>query len=168
MIWSPGAPYEPAITTMAQQPVTAWTDVVTAISLAVLAVVGILACMLFYVVIRNVDRLASRVEAGAERVGPQVKPLLEKADNLLQDSSAVVASLRESTDDIRNTLDGVNAQIKSAANATEDRVRQFGIVLEVAQQETESFILGTTARAKGLQAMAAALRKLRPLRKRAD
>lgn len=136
-----------------------WTQVVTAVSIAVLAVMGVGVAIGGLVAVRAVLRLLRTVERTVEHVSPRAEPLIDKVGRIADDASEITRSLRTEVDDVRKTVVDVNRQLRAAAQAAETRARRFANVVDVVQEETEQLLLDATATARGIHATAEALRR---------
>jgi len=111
----------------------AW-DALTAVSVAVLALVSVVLTVAMMVWLRDLGRLLDRLDAFArvlERDGP---PLLSAARSVAEDATRVVGSVREELDQIVATSRDLRTRVSGAAGAMEERVRDLEAVLDVLQE----------------------------------
>lgn len=117
--------------------VTGW-DALTAISVAIIAVMFVVLAIAALISLRDVGRVARRLEvftAALERDGPA----------MLDGARSVVGNLREEVSQIVATSREVRERIKGTAGSLEERVRDFEAVLDVLQDEVEETALDVAA-----------------------
>ncbi|HEY6852807.1 MAG TPA: hypothetical protein VI139_01070 [Gemmatimonadales bacterium] len=100
-----------------------WAAVVSALSLAVIAVAALAVAAGLYVAGRQFGRLLGTLEAAA---GPA-----------LQDVQRLVASIRTEAEGITGTSKDLRARIVQAADAAQARLADLDALLEVIQDEVE-------------------------------
>jgi uncharacterized protein YoxC len=136
----------------------AWAQIVIAVAMVVMALVVIGIGLLSFSAIRSVNRVLGRVEKSIERLTPRVEPLLDKAARVADDASDVSDTVRRRVNELMDTVHDFNRSLRSAGAAVEERVRDFGAVIDVVQEEAEDLLLDTAATARGLKATAESLR----------
>ena len=139
----------------------AWTDVVMALGVALLALMGLAVGIGGLIALRTWIRFLHSVERAVERLSPHVEPLLGHATRVAEDASELTRAVRTSVEEMTGTLGEVNQRLRSAVHAAEDRVRQFGRVVDVVQEEVEDLLLDAAATARGVHVAAEALRRPR-------
>lgn len=113
-------------------------EAVTAISVAIIALMFVVLAIVALISLRDVGRLLSRLDVFAavlERDGPA----------MLESARTVVSSLREEVGQIVATSREVRERIKGTAGSLEERVRDFEAVLDVLQDEVEETALDVAA-----------------------
>lgn len=135
----------------------AWAETVTAIGTAVLALLGIAVAVALFAMLRALGRTLAALERTVEGLAPKAEPLLEKAAQIADDAATVSRSVREEAERIRQTVEELDQRLRSVADSATERVRHFGAVLKVVQEEVEELLLDATATARGLHAAAEAL-----------
>ena len=108
--------------------------------------------------IRRVTRTIASMDRAIQRLSPRAEPILDKAAKIAGDLGEISGTIRRDFDDVHETIDRASKQLRAAAMAAEERVRDFGLVLQVVQEEAEELLLDTAATARGLHTTAAALR----------
>jgi len=135
----------------------AWSQVVMAIGMAVVALtilgIGIAAFLLF----RAVRKLIGTVEAQAKALAPRAEPLLTAASKVAADATGVSGAVKERADEVLQTVQELNGRLRELATETEERVRDFGAVLDVVQAEARDLLLDAAATARGVHTTAEAL-----------
>lgn len=140
----------------------AWTDVVTAVGVAVLAILGLAVAVQALLLLRVLMRTTRTLQRTVDRMSPRIEPLVGNAARLADDASEITRSVRRNVENVNDTVEQLNRQLHEAVTTAEVRVRRFGAVLEAVQDETEKLLLDATATARGMHATADALRKHRP------
>ena len=113
-------------------------EAVTAISVAIIALMFVVLAIVALISLRDVGRLLSRLDVFAavlERDGPA----------MLESARTVVSSLREEVGRIVATSREVRERIKGTAGSLEERARDFEAVLDVLQDEVEETALDVAA-----------------------
>jgi uncharacterized protein YoxC len=140
-----------------------WTQIVTTVSVAVLALLGAGVAVAALLVLRSLRRLLRTLERTVQGLSPRAEPLIERAGRLAEDAGRIAGAVRREIEDVRETVDELNRQTRAVSRAVESRVRRFGTVLDVVQDETERLLLDATATARGVHATADAMRRRRAL-----
>jgi hypothetical protein len=109
--------------------------IAAALAIVSLAVVG--AALANYLAVRKVIGL--------------ITPMAEKAQELTEAVEGRVSSVLE-------TVDDVNARLRHGVQSVEQRVKQFGAVVDVVQAEAEDLLLDAASTAHGVHAASEALR----------
>jgi hypothetical protein len=81
--------------------------------------------------------------------------LLERITDKTED---LTDSVKDRMNDVLETVDDVNAKLRLGAQAVEQRVRQFGTVVDVVQSEAEDLLLDAASTAHGVHAASEMLR----------
>jgi uncharacterized protein YoxC len=113
-------------------------DAVTALSVAIIALMFVVLAIAALIWLRDAGRLMSRLEAFAavlERDGPA----------MLESARTIVSSLREEVGQVVATSREVRERIKGTAGSLDERVRDFEAVLDVLQDEVEETALDVAA-----------------------
>lgn len=116
---------------------TGW-DAVTAISGAIIAVMSVVLGIAALVWLRDVARLARRLEAftaALERDGPV----------MVDGARSIVSHLRDEVNQIVATSRKMRERVEGTAGSVEERVRDFEAVLDVLQEEVEETALDVAA-----------------------
>lgn len=109
----------------------AWTDVVSAVALAVVAVAAVGGAAAAVVLVRELRRFFATVERLA---GPAVS-----------DARQLVAAIRTEAEALVGTSRDIRGRIMRAADAAEARLADLDALFEVVQDEVEDTALDVTA-----------------------
>ncbi|HSH46145.1 MAG TPA: hypothetical protein VK966_09830 [Longimicrobiales bacterium] len=133
-----------------------WAQVVMAavMVLCALAIIGAGVAVLLLV-----RRAGRALEETRDQVLPHVTPVLSRAGTIADDVREITAGLREDADAVHETVRDVLRRSHDAADSLEERVRRFGAVMEVVQEEAQSLLMDAAATASGVTAAARALRE---------
>jgi uncharacterized protein YoxC len=136
-------------------------EALTAVSVAVLALMSVVLTIALVVWVRDLGRLLDRLDAFTrvlERDGP---PLLSAARSVTEDATRVVAGVREEVDQIVATSRDLRGRVSDAAGALGDRVRDLEAVLDVLQEEVEETALDVAGALRATRRGASLLRGLK-------
>lgn len=136
-----------------------WADGLGAISLGLIALFWLVTAIAALVLIAVVVRLLKRVEGIVEQLAPRTEPLIDRANQIAGDAVAISHSVRQEVEELGQTVQGLNRQLKGAIDSASEQVRKFGTVVRVVQGEVEDILIDATATARGLQAAADTLRR---------
>jgi len=144
---------EPAIVQQLERLATAQIVVAVSVAFIALSVVAVAVGLLFAIrkLIRTFDR-------AVEQINPKIDPLLRSATRIGEDAEHVSRDVKERVSVVLETVDELNDRLKSGAQAIEDRVRKFGAVVEVVQDEAEELLLDAASTARGVHTAAEILR----------
>lgn len=134
---------------------------VTAVASAILASIGIAVGVMALVLLRVLWRTLSKLEAQVERLAPRAEPLLDHVTRIAEDAAELSRAVRDETGRLRETIGEVNDQIRAAAKAGEARLRQFGAVMQVVQEEVQDVMLDIASAARGVHTTALELQRRR-------
>jgi uncharacterized protein YoxC len=147
---------DPAVLAQLERIALAQTVMGVAAALIILLLLG--AALLSFRTMRSAARLLRRVEKVAHEMAPRVDPLIEKATRIADDANDVSDSLRRKVHELTATLEELNVALRHAGRHAQQRVREFGAVVDVVQEEAEALLLDAAATARGVHTTAAALR----------
>ena len=136
-------------------------EALTAVSVAVLALMSLLLTIALLLWLRDLGRLRDRLDAFMqvlERDGP---PLLSAARSVASDATRVVGSVRDEVDQIVAISRDLRQRVSGAAGALEERVRDLEAVLDVLQEEVEETALDVAAALRATRRGASLLRGLK-------
>lgn len=144
----------------------AWAETAAAVGTVLLALMGIGLAVAGLYMLRAANRVLRSLERVVDRLAPKAEPLLEQAGRIAGDAAGISERVRRNADQVNDTVEDLNRQLRDAIQAAEERVRRFGAVLDTVQSEVEDVLLDAAATARGLHAAAEALRGPRILRPR--
>jgi uncharacterized protein YoxC len=136
-----------------------WADGIAAISLGLIALFWLAITIGVLILVALVSRLLKRVEGLVEKLAPRAEPLLDRANQIAGDATAVSQMVRHEIEAIGGTVQDLNRQLHTALDSAGEQVRKFGSVVRVVQDEVEEILIDATATARGLQAAADTLRR---------
>ena len=146
----------------------ALTDVLNRIAiaqtiLAVVALVLVLAAgiglLLSMRTLKRLGRTLQSLDKVVDELAPRAEPLIDGLTRVAVDTAAVTEAVRRQVNDVLDTVEDVNGRLREATEAAEQRVRQFGAVLDVVQTEAEDMLLEAASTARGVHTAARALRE---------
>jgi uncharacterized protein YoxC len=70
-----------------------------------------------------------------------------------------INSVTEPVQNLLGTVDDVNTRLRAAVDAVDVRIKRFGAVVDVVQDEAEEMLIDATSTAKGLHAARQALKR---------
>jgi hypothetical protein len=126
------------------------------------ALLAIGAGVLSYKTFQTLARTLRSVERLIDQLAPHAEPLIDGVARVAADAGEITQAVREKVEDVLETVDDVNVRLRDATDAAEQRVRQFGAVLDVVTAEAEEVLLDAAATAHGVHSAARVLRE--PLR----
>ena len=106
----------------------AWAQIVMAICMAVVTLALLGTVIAAFMLMRNVRR---QVKA----LVPRAEPLLGAANKLAADATDLSGAVKERAEEVLKTVQELNGRLRELATETEGRVREFGAVLDVVQDE---------------------------------
>lgn len=131
------------------------TQTIVAISLAIVALSALGVAVGALLAVRKVLGLLHKTMA---QLTPKLDPLLESASRIAGNAEEVSASIKGRVDGVLDTVDDIGGRLKTGAQAVEDRVKQFGAVVDVVQAEAEDILLDAASTARGVHTAAEMLR----------
>ena len=154
-----GASLPDTIVTRIVPPPTTWFAQVTDVASGVLV---ILAVLLFVAVLWTAIRLRrtfEKAQATLEDVGRDLRALVDRANGVAQNATAIAEALRADLHDVRETVEFANRRARHAVSVMADRVDDFNSALSTMQRDTQGIVVTALAAFRGLRAGMAALRR---------
>ena len=111
---------------------------------------------------QSLSRTLQSAEKVIEKLAPRAEPILDGVSQITEDASAISDGVRRRVDDLLETFEDLNGKLRSATSEAEQRVREFGTVLDVVQDEAQDILLDAASTARGVHEAARALRRERP------
>jgi methyl-accepting chemotaxis protein len=143
---------------------TAQTVIMIVALLFVLIAIG--AAILSVNTMKTLGRTLRALEKVVDELAPHAEPLIDGVTRVAVDASAVSDAVRRKVNDFLDTVEDMNGKLRSATAVAEERVREFGTVLDVVQDEAQDLLLDAASTAKGVHEAARALRGERPRTRR--
>lgn len=139
-------------------PSTSWFTQVTDVAAGVLI---LLALGMFVGVIWVALRLRAsfeRAQGTLEDVGRDLKTLVDRANGVAQNATAIAEAVRADLQDVRETVDFANQRARHAVSVLADRVDDFNAALATMQRDTQGIVVTALTAFRGLRAGMAAFR----------
>src|SRR5258705_575324 len=122
-----------------------WTDVVTAISAAVIAILLALPAVASFLLFRELRRAVRALERFGDTVQREVLPAVQSARGIADQATQIAAKIRGEVDGLVETSQDLRGRVKRAADATEDRLNDLEALLDVLYEEVEDTALDVAA-----------------------
>jgi biopolymer transport protein ExbB/TolQ len=141
-------------------------QMVMAIATSILALfaLAIAAAALF-----AVWKLRKAMERGFDALPAKTDPMITAATRVAENAREVSDTVKVRVRDILANLEQISDRLKTGADAVEERVKRFGVVVDVVQEKAEDLMLDAASTAHGVQTAAEVMReKRRPRLREAD
>ncbi len=135
--------------------------VLAAVAVLFLVAAGI-GLLLSFRTLKRLGRTLQSLDKVVDELAPRAEPLIDGLTRVAVDSAAVTESVRRKVNDVLDTVEDVNGRLREATESAEQRVRQFGAVLDIVQSEAEDMLLEAASTARGVHTAARALREPSP------
>jgi ABC-type transporter Mla subunit MlaD len=132
---------------------------VVALLLVVAAAIGL---MLSFRTLKRLARTLQSLDKVVDELAPRAEPLIDGLTRSAVDAAAVTEAVRRKVNDVLDTVEDVNGRLRDATASAEQRIRQFGAVLDIVQTEAEDMLLEAASTARGVHTAARALREPSP------
>lgn len=120
---------------------TAWAAV-TAISLAVIALVFVVAAFVWLVWFARWQRhMWGRLEGIVDWMDQDARPTLQLARGVLEDTAQVIAVVKRETNEFADTAEKIRTGLNQVRDSAEERLQDLDTLLEVVQEEVEDTML---------------------------
>jgi hypothetical protein len=133
-----------------------WTEVVIAISTAIIAILLVLPALASFFLFREFRRAVTLLERSADTLQKEIVPALQSVRGVLEQARQVAGSVRGEIDAVVDTSRDLRGRITRAADAAETRLTDLETLLDVVYEEVEDTALDvasalrTTRRGAGL------------------
>lgn len=130
-------------------------QMVMAIATSILALfaLAIAAAALFAVI-----KVRKVLERGLDQLPAKLDPMVAATTRVAENAREVSDTVKVRVKDFMQNLDDISARLKTGADAVEDRIRRFGVVMDVVQTEAEELLLDAASTAHGVHTAAQRLR----------
>jgi len=122
-----------------------WAEALTALSTALIAATLTVACVVSVFFLRDLRNGLAALEALTETLDKDGKPAVQSFRTLIDDASAVVATVKSEVDGLADTSKGIRKRAERAATSIEDRIRDIEALVDVVQEEVEDTALDVAA-----------------------
>ena len=119
-----------------------WALVIAAVSLAILALLGV---WLLFRTSRHVRRMGRAAST-------RVDPLLDRGKSVAANVEFITATLRTDVEGLHQSVRALSDRLKQASDHMEKRIEEFNALMEVVQGEAEDVFLDTASTARGVRA----------------
>ena len=136
-----------------------WAQVTMAVVMVLCALAVLGAAFAVWLLVRKAMK---QVEETRDQLLPHVTPLISRANTIAEDVREITAGFRGDADQVHEAVRDLLARSRQATDSLEERVRRFGSVLEVVQEQAEELLLDAASTAHGVHAAARALREEPP------
>jgi methyl-accepting chemotaxis protein len=126
-----------------------------AIATAILALfaLAIAAAALFAVL-----KVRKAMERGLDNLPSKTDPMIAAATRVAENAREVSDTVKVRVKDILSNLEDISDRLKTGADSVEDRVKRFGVVVDVVQEKAEDLLLDAASTAQGVHTAAEVLR----------
>jgi methyl-accepting chemotaxis protein len=101
------------------------------------------------------------MERGLDNLPARTEPMLAAVTRVTENAREVSDTVKVRVKDMLDNLEQINDRLKLGADAIEDRVKRFGVVVDVVQTEAEELLLDAASTARGVHTAAEQLRQKR-------
>lgn len=136
--------------------VIVWAQVTMAIVMVLAGVAILAAGIAVWLLARKAMR---EVQETRERLLPHITPVLGRAGDIAGDVRQITAGLRDDAAAVHDAVRDVLERSRQATDSLEERIRRFGLVLDVVQEQAEELLMDAASTAHGIHAAARALRE---------
>lgn len=131
-------------------------QMVMAIATAILALfaLAIAAAALFAVL-----KVRKVLERGLDNLPAKTDPMVAAVTRVTENAREVSDTVKVRVRDMLDSLEEISERLKAGADAVEDRVKRFGVVVDVVQTEAEDLLLDAASTARGVHTAAETMRE---------
>ena len=133
-----------------------WAQITMAAVMVICAIAVLAAGLAVWLLARRALR---QLEETRDRILPGISPLLGRAGDIADHVGATVADVRAEARDVQALVQDVLERSRQAADALDERVRRFGLVIDAVQEQAEELLLDAASAAHGVHVAARALRE---------
>lgn len=136
-------------------------QMVMAIATSILALFALAIAGAALLVVLKLKKAMSR---GIDNLPAKTDPLIAAVTRVAENAREISDTAKVRVRDVLDNLEDISARLKTGADSVEDRVRRFGVVVDVVQAEAEQLMLDAASTARGVQTAAEVLRDKRSTR----
>lgn len=119
--------------------------------------------------LRSVIRMRKAFDRSLLTLPAKTDPVVASITRVAENAREVSEIVRFRTRDVLDNLEEVSVRLKIGAESVEDRIKRFGLVMDVVQAEAEEILLDAASTARGVHTAAEVLRnKQSPVLPHAD
>lgn len=123
-----------------------------------IGLIGLGALVVSVVALVNVQRRINAINVAVVNLVPRIDLVLDSAIRIIGNSEDISAVAKVRINDILDTVDDANDRLRVGVIAIEQRVKEFGAVVDVVRDEAEELLLDAASTARGVHTVAALLR----------
>lgn len=123
----------------------AWTEVVTALSTALIALTMLGVAAAAIILLRETRRLLESVERVVRTLEHDARPALEAARSGLEQAEQILKTARREMDAVAETSQDLRRRVTDLANAVEERLLDAETLIDVVYDELEDTALDVAA-----------------------
>ena len=109
-------------------------------------------------------KLKKAMSRGLDNLPAKTDPLIAAVTRIAENARDVSDTAKVRVRDILSTLEEISERLKAGADSVEDRVKRFGVVVDVVQAEAEELLLDAASTARGVHTAAEVLRQKKTTR----
>lgn len=109
-------------------------------------------------------RLRRAMERGIESLPNKTDPVVAAVTRVAENAREVSETAKVRARDMLDSLEEVTERLKAGADSVEDRIKRFGVVVDVVQEEAEKLMLDAASAARGVHTASETLREKRRAR----
>ncbi len=106
-------------------------------------------------VAKGIEEVQRLLQASSNDISLATQSIRKVAESV----QGVTDSVRTEVDEVTETVHSVNDGLRAAAAHAEDRIRRFGALVDVAQEEAEDFVISAASTMRGVRRGAKVLRR---------
>ena len=118
-----------------------WTDVVVAISTAIIAILLALPAVAVCFLFRELRRAIALLERSADTLQREIVPAVHSVRSVLEQATQVAGTVRTEVEGVVETSRDLRIRVKRAADAAEVRLSDLETLLDVVYEEVEDTAL---------------------------
>jgi hypothetical protein len=138
-----------------------WTDVVTALSTAFIAILLALPALASFFLFRELRRAVTALERFSDTIQKEIVPAVQSARGVVEQATQVAASVKGEVEAIVDTSKELRGKVKQAAQAAEVRLSDLETLLDVVYEEVEDTALDVAAALRTTRRGAGLLSKMK-------
>jgi hypothetical protein len=138
-----------------------WIAVLTDLATIVIALALLVTVLILLLIALQVRKLVRRIDPIIDRTKSYVDPVLGHVRDMSENVNYMSAAIRSDVQQVTELVDSSRRRLNRAADAAEQRIREFNALLGVMQEEAEQLFIDSAATARGVRAGAESYRTFR-------
>ena len=108
-------------------------------------------------------KLRKAMARGMDNLPAKADPMIAAVTRVTENAREVSDTVKVRVKDIMANLEDITERLKTGADSVEERIKRFGVVVDVVQEEAEKLMLDAASTARGVHTASETLRaKRRP------